>query len=266
MSKKAGNKSCGTVIQPKKTLGQHFLVDKNIATKTVNALKGEEASRIIEVGSGTGMISQFLFERFNGKVYLIELDIESIKHLYQCFSDYTDHIYHEDFLKCDLRATFNPPVAIIGSFPYNISSQIFFKVLDNRDIVDETVGMIQKEAAERIVAPPGNRTYGMLSVLLQAFYDVSLNFKVSKNVFIPPPNVESAVIRLKRNERSQLGCNEAMFFTLVKTAFSQRRKTLRNSLKRYLLQVFTEDELLSRRPEELSVDEFVKLTNIVENQ
>jgi 16S rRNA (adenine1518-N6/adenine1519-N6)-dimethyltransferase len=254
------------VIKPKKSLGQHFLIDRNIAKKIVKSLQADQSKHIIEVGSGTGMLSQYLFERFKDCVYLVELDDESISFLKNYFPGKCNQILHQDFIEFDLPSTFDAPISVIGSFPYNISSQIFFKVLENRNLIDETVGMIQKEVVERIVAPPGSRTYGILSVLIQAFYHAEYLFTVSKNVFIPPPNVLSAVIRLKRNNRAQLDCNEALFFKIVKAAFNQRRKTIRNSLKSFLLNLQSDHELFSKRPEQLSVPEFEELTNIIENQ
>lgn len=264
MAQNSKNKTPAVFIRPKKSLGQHFLTDKNIAQKMVNSLEAKGLSKILEIGSGTGMLSQFLLHRYGHNLYLIELDKESINHLHSCFPDHISNIIHEDFLKFDIHTFFNAPLAIIGSFPYNISSQIFFKIYDCRDTVHEVVGMIQKEVAERIKAPPGCKEYGILSVLLQAFYDIEYLFTVSKHVFVPPPKVQSGVIRLKRNEKKELECNENLFFKLIKTSFNQRRKTIRNSLKQFLVNLKDEHELLSKRPEQLSVNDFIELTEFIE--
>ncbi len=258
------NKKPTVLIKPKKSLGQHFLIDKNISQKIVNSLEAKNLSKILEIGSGTGMLSQYLLKRFEHNLYLIELDKESISYLQSCFPDHVSNIIHDDFLKFDLHTFFNEPLGIIGSFPYNISSQIFFKIYDCRDTVHEVVGMIQKEVAERIKAPPGCKEYGILSVLLQAFYDIEYLFTVSKHVFVPPPKVQSGVIRLKRNGKKELECNENLFLKLVKTSFNQRRKTIRNSIKQFLVNLNDEHELLSKRPEQLSVNDFIELTEFIE--
>ncbi len=264
MVQNSKNKPPAVIIKPKKSLGQHFLIDKNIAQKMVNSLEAKGLTKILEIGSGTGMLSQFLLHRYGHNIYLIELDKESINHLHSCFPDHISNIIHEDFLKFDIHTFFNAPLAIIGSFPYNISSQIFFKIYECRDTVNEVVGMIQKEVAERIKASPGCKEYGILSVLLQAFYDIEYLFTVSKHVFVPPPKVQSGVIRLTRNKKATLGCDEKLFFKLVKASFNQRRKTIRNSLKKFLVNLKDEHELLSKRPEELSVDDFIELTKFIE--
>ncbi len=264
MSLHSQNKKPAVFIRPKKSLGQHFLVDKNIAQKIVNSLEAKNVSKVLEIGSGTGMLSQFLLERFGHNLYCIELDQESINYLHSCFPCHISNIIHDDFLKFDLHTFFNGPLAIIGSFPYNISSQIFFKIYDCRNTVNEVVGMIQKEVAERIKSAPGSKEYGILSVLLQAFYDINYLFTVSHHVFVPPPKVLSGVIHLKRNGKKELECNEKLFHKLVKTTFNQRRKTIRNSLKQFLVNVEDEHELLSRRPEELSVNDFIELTEFIE--
>jgi 16S rRNA (adenine1518-N6/adenine1519-N6)-dimethyltransferase len=249
-------------VKAKKSLGQHFLKDQNIARKIVNSLSGNGYTDVVEVGPGMGVLTRYLLEKENFNIHVIEIDGESITYLQQHFPQLEGKIVNKNFLRIDLTAFFKKPGAIIGNFPYNISSQIFFKIVENRDIVIESVGMIQKEVAERIAAPPGSKTYGILSVILQAFYKIEYLFTVSEHVFAPPPKVKSAVIRLTRNERKSLDCDEALFVKVVKTAFNQRRKTIHNSLKPLSL---TSDDhpMLKMRPEQLSVDEFVQLTRWV---
>lgn len=253
-------------VKAKKSLGQHFLKDQNIAKKIVNSLSGNGYTDVIEVGPGMGVLTQYLIEKKNFDINVVEIDGESITYLQQHFPQLEGKILNKDFLRIDLTAYFKKPGAIIGNFPYNISSQIFFKILENRDIVIEAVGMIQKEVAERLAAPPGSKTYGILSVILQAFYKIEYLFTVSPHVFAPPPKVKSAVIRLTRNARKNLNCDEVLFVKVVKTAFNQRRKTIHNSLKPLNL---TSDNhpLLKMRPEQLSVDDFVQLTRwVLENR
>lgn len=249
-------------VKAKKRLGQHFLKDQNIARKIVSSLSGDEYSDVIEVGPGMGVLTRFLMEKENFNIHVVEVDGESIVYLQEHFPQLLGKIHNKDFLGIDLAHYFPKPGAILGNFPYNISSQIFFKILENRDLVVEVVGMIQKEVAERIAAPPGSKTYGILSVYLQAFYTIEYLFTVSAHVFAPPPKVKSAVIRLRRNQTKQLDCDEALFFKVIKTAFNQRRKTISNSLKPLNI-TSADNSYLKMRPEQLSVNDFVQLTNWV---
>ena len=246
-------------VRPKKRLGQHFLKDENIARKIVNSLDGERCGSILEVGPGTGILTKYLFEQY-GEVHILEIDPEAWQYLQEQFSRQADNIILGDFLKSDVLAGLKPPVAVIGNFPYNISSQIFFRVLEYRQQVDQVVCMIQKEVADRIRSPHGSKTYGILSVFLQAFFDIEYLFPVGPRVFNPPPKVQSSVIHLKRNNTKRLECDEAVFFRVVKAAFNQRRKTLRNSLKGQFTIRHPEMEIFSLRPEQLPVDGFVELT------
>lgn len=315
-------------VRAKKSLGQHFLTDLNIARKIAGAVSGgyaavaadaekaaekvaketakETANRlchvisgpesaqpesmaaasdnmvrggaaaapvdVLEIGGGMGVLTRFLLERGDIRLWGIEIDRESIACMREKFPDFAPRLTEGDFLKTELRAQFPQGVKIVGNFPYNISSQIFFKVLENRDIVTEVVGMVQREVAQRIAEPPGSRTYGILSVLLQAWYDIEYLFTVSESVFSPPPKVKSAVIRLTRNGTGQLGCDEALFVKVVKAAFGQRRKMLRNSLRA----AFggdgkgapfggAEHPSFNDRAEKLSVAQFVELTNWIAN-
>lgn len=243
-------------VRPKKALGQHFLVDLNIARKIVDSLSHEHDT-VIEVGAGMGVLTQYLIEDQLDKLQVVEIDSESVEYLQRKFPQLEGHLVHGDFLKYEMP---EGDVGVIGNFPYNISSQIFFQVLKYRNRVSECVGMIQKEVAERIAAAPGSKTYGILSVLLQAWYDIEYLFTVHENVFNPPPKVKSAVIRLKRNNVKELGCDEKLFFTVVKQAFNQRRKTLRNSLRSMIPAEIIGNEIFNKRPEQLSVQEFVELT------
>ena len=243
-------------VRPKKALGQHFLVDLNIARKIVDSLSHEH-DVVIEVGAGMGVLTQYLIEDQLDKLQVVEIDKESVEFLKKKFPQLEGHLVHGDFLKYEMP---EGDVGIIGNFPYNISSQIFFQILKYRNNVSECVGMIQKEVAERIAAAPGSKTYGILSVLLQAWYDIEYLFTVHENVFNPPPKVKSAVIRLKRNNVKELGCDEKLFFTVVKQAFNQRRKTLRNSLRSLIPAEIIGNEIFNKRPEQLSVQEFVELT------
>lgn len=253
------NMSNNGLVRPKKALGQHFLVDLNIARKIVDSLS-DELNAIVEVGAGMGVLTQYLIENELDKLHIVEIDTESIEYLKNAYPQLGDHLIHGDFLKTDLSKFASEKVGVIGNFPYNISSQIFFQVLKYRNHVDEVVGMIQKEVAERLAAGPGSKTYGILSVLLQAWYDIEYLFTVHENVFNPPPKVKSAVIRMRRNEVMQLDCDEKMFVMVVKQAFNQRRKTLRNSLRSLIPSEIIQDEIFNKRPEQLSVKEFVELT------
>ncbi len=256
-----------TYVKPKKHLGQHFLKDLSIAKRIAETLPLEEKRQVLEIGPGTGVLTQFLLQNDNVDLTVVELDKESIVYLENNFSDLKDRIIDADFLKLDLKKMYAGKFYIIGNFPYNISSQIFFKLLENRDQIPCLSGMIQKEVAQRIAAPAGNKTYGILSVLLQAYYDIEYLFTVDERVFDPPPKVKSAVVRLTRNNVDNIGCNEILFKQVVKTSFNQRRKTLRNSLKPILGKdnpVYVQS-IFDRRPEQLDVASFVELTNLVEN-
>lgn len=248
-------------IRPKKNLGQHFLTDQNIARKIVDNL-GTKVPDVLEIGPGMGVLTQYLLERSDQNIHVIEIDRESVKYLHENFPD-LKHIWSEDFLKSDIAGKFKSDFSIIGNFPYNISSQILFRVLELRDRVPEVVGMVQKEVAERIASNHGKKTYGILSVLLQAFFSIEYLFTVSEHVFNPPPRVKSAVIRLKRNNVFELPCGEKLFVKVVKAAFNLRRKMLRNSLKGICENL--PEEYAEKRPEQLSVDAFIDLTCKIEN-
>jgi 16S rRNA (adenine1518-N6/adenine1519-N6)-dimethyltransferase len=250
-------------VRAKKALGQHFLTDLNIARKIADAVSG--GGDVLEIGGGMGVLTQFLLERDDMRLWGVEIDRESIAYMRERFPEFAPRLIEGDFLKMNLRERFPQGVKIAGNFPYNISSQIFFKVLENRDLVPEVVGMVQREVALRIAEPPGSRTYGIMSVLLQAWYDIEYLFTVNEGVFSPPPKVKSAVIKLTRNETKRLGCDEQLFVKVVKAAFGQRRKMLRNSLRA----VFgdfggAEHPYFSYRAEKLSVAQFVELTNWIQ--
>ena len=251
-------------VRAKKHLGQHFLKDMNIAQKIVDGLTGHgDYKKVLEIGPGMGVLTQFLLPKETFETYVIEIDTESVVYLKKHYEELTPRIIEGDFLKYDTREVFPEPFAIIGNFPYNISSQIFFRALQIRDQIPEIVCMLQKEVAQRIASPPGNKDYGILSVLLQAFYDIDYLVSVPPGAFDPPPKVQSGVIRLRRNATTRLDCDEKMFFRVVKTAFNQRRKTLRNALKP--IGEMPEHPLLTKRAEQLSVGEFVILTQMAEN-
>lgn len=254
-----------TLVRAKKHLGQHFLTDKNIAAKIVESLRPENKyTQVLEVGPGMGVLSDFLLEKKEYETSLIDIDDESVQYLQKKYPQLGNRLLNADFLQLDFAATFNGPLGIIGNFPYNISSQILFKVLDNRQQVVEVVGMFQKEVAERCAAKPGSKEYGILSVFLQAYYKVEYLFTVKAGVFNPPPKVLSAVIRLTRNEITQLDCDEKLFWQVVKAGFNQRRKTLRNAVSSLInKEKMTDDPLLDLRAERLSVEDFIKLTNSV---
>lgn len=249
-------------VRPKKALGQHFLIDQNIAQRIVEQLSPDVES-IIEVGAGTGILTQYLVQNVLDRFYVIEIDKESIAYLERHFPMLGSQLIQGDFLRADLSQYGKQNMAIIGNFPYNISSQIFFHVLRYKDLVVEVVGMVQKEMAERMAAKEGSKTYGILSVLIQAWYDIDYLFTVHENVFNPPPKVKSAVIKMRRNTVTNLGCDENLFVRVVKQAFNQRRKTLRNSLRSMLRPEIIEDEIFNKRPEQLSVQEFIALTNLI---
>src|SRR5476651_51860 len=254
-----------TLVRAKKHLGQHFLTDKNIAAKIVDSLRPENKYRqVLEVGPGMGILSDILLQKSEYEVFLIDIDTESYQYLQKKYPQLGNRLINADFLEMDFAAFFNGPIGIIGNFPYNISSQILFKVLDNRHQVVEVVGMFQKEVGERCAAKPGSKEYGILSVFLQAYYKIEYLFTVKAGVFNPPPKVLSAVIRLTRNETRQLDCDEKLFWQLVKAGFNQRRKTLRNAISSVIPKdKITEDPLLDLRAERLSVADFVVLTNKV---
>ena len=252
-------------VRPKKSLGQHFLKDENIARKIVNSLQHERVESILEVGPGTGVLTKYLFG-LGINTHLMEIDTASCEYLAGQFPDRTGSIHHGDFLKDDITPFLVKPAAIIGNFPYNISSQIFFRILENRQAIDQVVCMIQKEVADRIRALHGSKTYGILSVLLQAWYDIEYLFRVPPQVFHPPPRVQSAVIRLTRNQRTNLGCDEGIFHRVVKAAFNHRRKTLRNSMKGHFQLPERPHDYFSLRPEQLSVNQFIELACMLANQ
>ncbi len=249
-------------VRAKKFLGQHFLTDEGIAKRIVDSLS-PEVSRLLEIGPGMGVLTKYLINRADTDFHVIEIDRESVAYLHDHYP--TLDVVEGDFLKQDLSALFHDTYAIIGNFPYNISSQILFRVFDNRNQVSEVVGMFQKEVAERVAAGPGSKTYGILSVLLSAFYNIEYLFTVPEHVFNPPPKVKSAVIRLKRNDIAELECDERLFVQVVKAGFNQRRKTLRNALRSANLPVDTVPEtILAKRAEQLSVNEFITLTKTIQ--
>ncbi len=252
-------------VRPKKSLGQHFLIDLQIARRIADTIDDYKKLPVLEVGPGTGVLTRFLLEK-EIDLKVVELDNESVVYLKDHFPELQGRIIEEDFLKMDLKPFFAGEFIITGNYPYNISSQIFFKLLEYKNQVPYCSGMIQKEMAERIASKPGRKAYGIISVLLQAWYDIDYLFTVDEHVFDPPPKVKSAVISLTRNGRERLNCNETLFKTVVKTAFNQRRKTMRNSLKPLLGKDagIYDLAIFDRRPEQLSVEEFVDLTNLVE--
>lgn len=283
------------LVRPKKALGQHFLTDLSVAQKIADALVVESetvggavseagtvtvgniaaAMPVLEIGPGMGVLSQYLLEREDIDLRMIEIDRESVDYLLVHFPKASGRVIEGDFLKMDLKYFFPGTFAVIGNFPYNISSQIFFRIIDHKDSIPQVVCMIQKEVAERIAEQPGSKTYGILSVLLQAWYDIEYLFTVGEGAFNPPPKVKSAVIRLRRNSRTELGCDEKLFKTIVKTGFNQRRKTLRNSLKPLIADKaareawtpeqstdFLSNPVFELRPERLSVEDFIALTKL----
>jgi len=253
-------------VNPKKRWGQHFLKDKQLAEKIVNQLqRTSEYTQLLEIGPGTGVLTQFLVKKPSIQLTAVEIDPEAVAYLKQSYSIEQLTIIEKDFLQLDLSTHFTSDFGVIGNFPYNISSQLFFKLLEYKDQVKEIVCMLQKEVAIRIASPPGNKDYGILSVFLQAFFDITYLFTVHEHSFHPPPRVKSAVIRLIRNNRAQLPCDEKLFFRIVKQSFQMRRKMLRNNLK----SIFPVDELQSnpifnKRAEELSVEDFIDLAKKAE--
>ena len=250
-------------VKPKKHLGQHFLKDPSVARSITDALSGESYTNIIEIGPGMGVLTQYLLTK-DFITHVIELDRESVSYLQAEYPQLSQRIYSADFLKLNLETITDQPFALIGNFPYNISSQILFKALDYKDQIPEIVGMYQKDVAERIASIPGNKKYGIISVLVQAYYNIEYLFTVDEDVFDPPPKVKSGVIRLSRNDKKKLDCNEKFFKQVVKQAFSQRRKTLRNALKPLIGKSGFNDPKLELRAERLSVKDFVYLTNQLE--
>ena len=252
-------------VKAKKYLGQHFLTDENVARAIAETLPQGTGIRVLEVGPGMGVLTKYLREIHGSRLMAVEVDAESVDYLRQNLPDV--NVVFGDFLKLNVNDYFGEEnFMVIGNYPYNISSQIFFRVLEMRDRIPVCSGMIQKEVAERIAAKPGSKTYGITSVLLQAFYDIEYVMTVHENVFNPPPKVKSAVIRMMRNNVHSLGCDESLFITIVKTAFNQRRKTMRNSLRPMLTEVMMNADIFNRRPETLTVGEFVELTNMISNR
>jgi len=247
-------------VRAKKHLGQHFLKDENIAAQIAGSLSSS-TRQVMEVGPGTGVLTKYLLKQNFEKFVAVEIDRESAAFLRINYPQLGDGLIEADMLRMEIGSLFEDQFSVIGNFPYNISSQILFRVLENHDQVNEVVGMFQKEVAVRIAAPPGKKDYGILSVLLQAWYDIEYLFTVDPSVFVPPPKVQSAVIRLQRNQTQELGCSEKMLLQVVKTAFNQRRKTLHNALKP--LGDYN-GEFAGKRAEQLSVDQFVQLTNVME--
>ena len=248
------------LVKAKKHLGQHFLKDLNIAQKIADTLSLANYKKVVEIGAGMGVLTQFLLKK-DTEVYVVEIDKESVAYLEAHYPELRGKIIADDFLKYDISGYLREPFAIIGNFPYNISTQIVFKLLELRDYVPEFSGMFQKEVAERICEREGSKTYGILSVLVQAFYEATYLFTVSEGVFNPPPKVKSGVLRLVRKPNYHLDCDEALFFTIVKTAFNQRRKTLRNSLKPLLTnETLKKNSIFDKRPEQLPWQDFVFIT------
>ena len=252
------------LVKPKKNLGQHFLRNEDIARQIAESII-TSPKNVLEIGPGMGVLTKYLIPQGFVNFNVVEIDRESVAYLQQHYPELQEHIWPKDFLALDLAALFEQSLTIIGNFPYNISSQILFRVLDYKDLVNEVVGMFQKEVAERVAAAPGKKQYGILSVLLQAFYDIEYLFTVDEQQFFPPPQVKSAVIRLIRNPEKRLHCPENLFKQVVKSAFNQRRKTLRNSLSQYdFSEEYRQNPIFARRPEQLSVQEFEELcANII---
>lgn len=255
-------------VRPKKNLGQHFLTDLNVAKGIADTVDACPDIPILEVGPGMGVLTQYLTEK-NRLVKVVEIDRESVAYLNEAYPMLRDNIIGEDFLRMDLKKVFDGNQFVLtGNYPYDISSQIFFKMLDNRDLIPCCTGMIQREVALRMASKPGNKQYGILSVLIQAWYDVEYLFTVDENVFNPPPKVKSAVIRMVRNNVKKLDCDEVLFKRVVKTVFNQRRKMLRVSLRQIMGGIANTDdffshELMTKRPEQLTIEQFVELTNLV---
>lgn len=253
-------------VSPKKYLGQHFLIDDNIALRIVDAFPLQPGERALEIGPGTGVLTGILLKRYGENLIMIDIDKESTDYLKKKFPKYSHNVLQGDFLSMNLAELNIGKINIIGNFPYNISSQIFFRILENRETVSLIVGMVQKEVGERIAAGPGSKTYGILSVLLSAFYDIEYLFTVEPEVFEPPPKVRSSVLRLTRNKTVHLPCNESFFTRIVKLGFQNRRKTLRNALKSLNLpEEIHRLDILGKRAEQLSVKDFTELTEKIES-
>ena len=258
----------GDKVRAKKSLGQHFLHDQAAAQKIVDGLKLDQSklTPVLEIGPGMGVLTKYLIEKKEADLKVVEIDWDSVAYLKKNYKALAGRIIEGDFLELELDTIFPSAMAIIGNFPYNISSQIFFKVLANRDKVSQVVCMLQKEVAERIAEKHGSKTYGILSVLLQAYYDIEFLFKVGPGAFTPPPKVMSAVIRLQRNQRMRLGCDEQFFVQVVKQGFNTRRKTLRNALKNLNLAADVAAlPIMDKRAEQLSVEDFISLTRLIED-
>ena len=253
------------MVRPKKSLGQHFLKEESIARRIADTIDMYPQLPVLEVGPGTGMLTQFLIEK-ERDLKVVEIDLESIEYLNHHFPQLKNKIIQQNFLTLDLSVYYEGPICIIGNYPYNISSQIFFKVVDNKDMIPCCTGMIQKEVAERMTAKPGSKTYGILSVLLQAWYDIEYLFTVNEGAFNPPPKVKSAVVRLTRNSRTQLECDENLFKSVVKNCFNQRRKMIRNSIKSVLPPDtrLPDHSFFTMRPEQLSITQFEELTRLID--
>ena len=253
-------------VKPKKHLGQHFLTDQNISRKIAQQFGSfQDCKTVLEIGPGMGAMTKFLLEDDSLDVWVMEVDSESVIYLHENFSQLQNKIIECDFLKYDLNKIFQgKPFAVVGNFPYNISSQILFRCIEFRNQIPEIMGMFQKEVAERVAEKAGSKTYGIISVLLQTFYDIKYCFTVGKNVFNPPPKVESGVIRLTRNQREHLPCDEALYIKIVKACFNQRRKMIRNTIKQFTQDRPFESRFLTMRPEQLSVEDFIELTLSVE--
>lgn len=256
-----------TIVRAKKNLGQHFLKNKDIAQKIVDSLQAVNVNKVLEIGPGMGVLTEFLLKKNSFETSVVEIDRESVEYLNEHFPELKERILSADFLRMRIDQLFDEPFAIIGNFPYNISSQIFFRVLEFRDQIPEIVGMLQKEVAERLAAGPGSKTYGILSVFLQAYYNIEYLFTVDQDQFNPPPKVKGGVIRLTRNQKEHLDCDEKLFFGVVKMAFNQRRKTMRNSLKsRILSEELKANPIFDKRPEQLGVAEFEMVTRLISEQ
>ncbi|MGI6073974.1 MAG: 16S rRNA (adenine(1518)-N(6)/adenine(1519)-N(6))-dimethyltransferase RsmA [Fermentimonas sp.] len=252
-------------VRPKKNFGQHFLTDEHIASRIADTLDSYANLPVLEVGPGMGMLTKHLIAK-GFDLTVIEIDRESVKYLKENYPELEGNIIEQDFLKINLSQLYDNDFCVIGNYPYNISSQIFFKIIDNKDHIPCCSGMIQKEVAERLAAPPGSKTYGILSILIQTWYDIEYLFTVGEGSFNPPPKVKSAVVRLTRNGRTKLNCDEQLFKSIVKTVFNQRRKMMRNSLKALLPPDTSppDDPIFTKRPEQLSIQQFESLTNLLE--
>ena len=252
-------------VRPKKSLGQHFLTDLSVASRIADTVDSCPSIPILELGPGMGVLTQYLMQK-ERELKVVEIDRESVEYLHGHYPSLNNNILGEDFLKMDLSSVFDGRQFVLtGNYPYNISSQIFFKMLDYKDFIPCCTGMIQKEVAERLASAPGNKVYGVLSILIQAWYNVEYLFTVDEHVFDPPPKVKSAVIRLTRNDKTSLGCDERLFRRIVKTVFTMRRKMLRNGMKQIVGNdaPMLSDPLFNKRPEQLSINDFIELTNRV---